>query len=111
MSKTEHHGPHCAGSCEGAAYDSEIRNLKAQIERYEIVLENAVEIRELRDERIAELEAQLNAVAKEQARNPYASTIDAINACGDERMGSYHTLYVVKGRYVGVDVERLGKAG
>ena len=39
----KHFGPHCAGSCEGAAYQIEIRKLRAENEALREVLEAAIE--------------------------------------------------------------------
>ena len=59
----EHHGPHCAGSCEGAAYQIEIRKLRSENEALREALEMLLRYIETGDMRKVDLRVARSALA------------------------------------------------
>lgn len=59
----KHQGPHCAGSCEGAAYQIEIRRLKAEKEALRDSLEMLLRYIETGDMRKVGLRVARSALA------------------------------------------------
>ena len=58
----EHTGPHCAGSCEGAAYQIEIQKLRHDIERLEAERDDHEQARTALEEMVGQLQAENEAL-------------------------------------------------
>ena len=69
----KHQGPHCAGSCEGAAYQIEIRKLRHDIERLEAERDDHEQARTALEEMVGQLKAE-NEALRDAARAFYDAT-------------------------------------
>ena len=74
----EHTGPHCAGSCEGAAYQIEIQKLRHDIERLEAERDDHEQARTALEEVVGQLQAEKETLreALEQALEAWGPNMD-----------------------------------
>ena len=99
----KHQGPHCAGSCEGAAYQIEIRKLRAQLDEYQRDLTDEIGVDRSQDTdwlragllqrgtEIERLEAERD--DHEQARTALEEVVGQMRAEADELRKALLELY------------------